>query len=183
MGIQLAIAAASLASVGSSYNQYRLAKKAERKQEKQENIQAGLAEINNRREVIRRIARERVARSQLQASAIARGASGGDSATEVQTGGLRSSLGSDIGQIHSQQVAGEQLSQLNKDIAGIQTDIARSQAVGAFANTIFQGLGGFDKLFSSGGGAGIQLAKGAQAPVINTPTSTEGLPTMNLFGS
>jgi len=155
MGIEVVVGAALLTSVASSYQQYRNAKRAERKQEKQENIQAGLAEINNRREAVRRIARERVARANAIGAAEARGAGGGDSAVEGQVGGLRSSLGTDISQIFSQQVAGEQLSALNKDIAGIQTDSARAQAVGTFANTIFQGAGGFKQLFSQGGGAQV----------------------------
>ena len=62
MGIEVLVGASLLATVASSYEQYRQAKRVERQQEKQENIQAGLAEINNRREVVRRIARERVAR-------------------------------------------------------------------------------------------------------------------------
>lgn len=177
MGVEVLIGASLLTTVASSYEQYRTAKKAERKQEKQENIQAGLAEINNRREAVRRIARERVARGKALAASVARGAGGGDSAVEGQVGGIRSSLGDDISQIFSQQVAGEQLSELNKDIAGLQADAARTQAVGTFANTIFVGAGGFDKLFSQGdttpgSTGGIQLAEGTNlSPQVNTPTN------------
>lgn len=161
MGIEVLVGASLLATVATSYERYRNAKRAERKQEKQENIQAGLAEINNRREAVRRTARERVARANAIASAEARGAGGGDSAVEGQIGGLRSSLGTDIGQIFSQQVAGEQLSSLNKDIAGIQADSARTQAVGAFANTIFQGAGGFQQLFSENTAGGTAQQSGS----------------------
>ena len=147
--VEVVVGASLLASVASSYEQYRAAKRQERQQERAENIQAGLAEISNRREAVRRIARERIARATALASAEARGAGGGDSAVEGQVGGLRSALGEDISQIFSQQVAGEQLSSINQRIASIQTDAARAGAVGAFANTIFQGAGGFNTLFGN----------------------------------
>lgn len=144
-----AIAFVSLATtVAGTFNQQKQARRIQRQQQKQENIQAGLAEINNRREVVRRIARERVARASALAAGQARGASG-DSAVEGQVGGLRSSLGSDIGQVGTTENAGAQLSQISSNIANIQSDAARTQAVTAISNSIFNTVGGFDTIFAS----------------------------------
>lgn len=183
MGIETVIGITTLAAtVGSSYNQYRTAKKMERQQEKAENVQAGLAKIENRKEAIRRIARERVARANVSANATARGVGGGaDSGTAGLTGGIRSTLGSSLGQIASQNFAGEQLSSINQELASLNTDMARDQAIGTVSNAIFQGVGGFNTLFASAPSGGINLA-GNQSVNINSPTNMQPAPpNMNLF--
>lgn len=162
---QAIFAVASLAlTAKSAIDQRKAARRVEREQEKRENISAGLAEINNRKEVIRRIARERVARANAIAAGEARGASG-DSAVESQIGGIRSTLGGDISTVNSQEFAGGQLSQINTNIANVQSDAARSQSVGAISQGIFQAAGGFDSIFDA-----LPDTASDQSPISGTAT-------------
>lgn len=157
MGLEVAIGAALIGTVYSGVEQYRATRKAEKAQKQAANVQAGLQEIENRREGIRRSARARVLQAQLRAGSVASGTQDG-SVVSGQVSGVASTLGSDIGAIFSQGVAGEQLSRINDRLASAQTRGAQAGAIGAISGTVFQGLGGFQGLSAMRGGTAASNA-------------------------